>query len=130
MTPGFAASTLELERLAAALEDVEGGPVPVGALDVTMYRDDLRHGKLRAPEPTHIPPGGIDGRTVVVGKPAARVCIRSRWSTGANSVLNVPPTRWVGLSGTRSVGCSCSSASSRRSKVSYSASLTVGALRT
>jgi len=28
-------------RLAAKLGEIEGGPVPVGALDVTMYRDDI-----------------------------------------------------------------------------------------
>ncbi len=48
-------------RLGAILEDV-----PVGALDVTMYRDDLAKNPTRAPSPTDIPPGGIDGKTVVL----------------------------------------------------------------
>jgi pyrimidine operon attenuation protein / uracil phosphoribosyltransferase len=53
-------------RLAARMAAVEGVAVPHGALDVTMYRDDLR---LRGPRPlgrTEIPPGGVDGRVVVL----------------------------------------------------------------
>lgn len=50
------------ERL-AAIENVE---VPVGALDVTMYRDDLRLRGVRALEETDIPPAGIDDLTVVL----------------------------------------------------------------
>jgi pyrimidine operon attenuation protein/uracil phosphoribosyltransferase len=38
----------------------------VGSLDVTMYRDDLRMRPARTLLPTDIPPGGIDGRTVVL----------------------------------------------------------------
>ena len=38
----------------------------VGALDVTMYRDDLRSQPTRSPQPTRIPAGGIDGKTVVL----------------------------------------------------------------
>lgn len=37
----------------------------VGALDVTMYRDDLSRNPTRAPQPTSLP-GPIDGRTVVL----------------------------------------------------------------
>ena len=40
--------------------------VPVGSLDVTMYRDDLRLRGVRPLEPTDIPPGGIDGKIVVL----------------------------------------------------------------
>jgi pyrimidine operon attenuation protein/uracil phosphoribosyltransferase len=40
--------------------------VPVGALDVTMYRDDLRLRPARALEPTEIPAGGVDGKIVVL----------------------------------------------------------------
>jgi pyrimidine operon attenuation protein/uracil phosphoribosyltransferase len=53
-------------RLAAAIAAVEGSEVPVGALDVTMYRADLRLRPARALEHTDLPPGGIDGRTVVL----------------------------------------------------------------
>ncbi len=45
---------------------VSGQSVPVGALDVTMYRDDLHRNPTRAPQPTQIPPGGIDGKIVVL----------------------------------------------------------------
>ncbi|MFT4229690.1 MAG: bifunctional pyr operon transcriptional regulator/uracil phosphoribosyltransferase PyrR [Microbacterium sp.] len=54
------------ERIAALIGDIAGAPVPVGALDVTMYRDDLHRNPTRAPHPTQIPPGGIDGKTVVL----------------------------------------------------------------
>ncbi|MGZ4633231.1 MAG: bifunctional pyr operon transcriptional regulator/uracil phosphoribosyltransferase PyrR [Actinomycetes bacterium] len=53
-------------RLAARIAEVEGAKVPVGALDITMYRDDLRLHPARALEHTDIPAGGIDGRTVVL----------------------------------------------------------------
>jgi pyrimidine operon attenuation protein/uracil phosphoribosyltransferase len=53
-------------RIAERISAVEGLDVPVGSLDVTMYRDDLRMKPARALMPTEIPPGGIDGRTVVL----------------------------------------------------------------
>jgi pyrimidine operon attenuation protein/uracil phosphoribosyltransferase len=53
-------------RIAATLSQIAGAQVPVGALDVTMYRDDLHRHPVRAPQPTEIPPGGIDGRVVVL----------------------------------------------------------------
>ena len=53
-------------RIAAQILDVEGESVPVGALDVTMYRDDLRKHPTRGPQHTEVPPGGIDGKTVVL----------------------------------------------------------------
>lgn len=53
-------------RIAAAIAAIEGEPVPVGSLDITLYRDDLRLRPARALEPTAIPPEGIDGRTVVL----------------------------------------------------------------
>ncbi len=54
------------ERLAALVERFTGEAVPAGSLDVTMYRDDLGRNPTRAPSPTRIPDGGIDGRTVVL----------------------------------------------------------------
>ena len=54
------------ERIAERIASVEGYAVPVGSLDVTMYRDDLRMKPARALLPTQIPTGGIDGRTVVL----------------------------------------------------------------
>jgi pyrimidine operon attenuation protein/uracil phosphoribosyltransferase len=54
-------------RIAAILESIEpGSGVTVGALDVTMYRDDLSRNLTRTPAPTDIPAGGIDAKTVVL----------------------------------------------------------------
>ncbi len=53
-------------RLAAQLAEVEGHEVPVGTLDVTMYRDDLRRKPTRKVEPTLIPAGGIDDKVIVL----------------------------------------------------------------
>ena len=53
-------------RIAAAILENEGAEVPVGALDITFYRDDL---SLVAQQPvvkgTELPTG-IDGRTIVL----------------------------------------------------------------
>ncbi|GAA1653968.1 bifunctional pyr operon transcriptional regulator/uracil phosphoribosyltransferase PyrR [Microbacterium flavum] len=54
------------ERIGALLAEIAGASVPVGALDVTMYRDDLHRNPTRTPRPTSIPAGGIDGKTVVL----------------------------------------------------------------
>jgi pyrimidine operon attenuation protein/uracil phosphoribosyltransferase len=53
-------------RLADKLGAVTGGSVPVGSLDITMYRDDLRLRPARALARTEIPAGGVDGRLVVL----------------------------------------------------------------
>jgi len=61
-------------RIGDILDGIESGSndgagastVTVGALDVTMYRDDLNRNPTRAPSPTAIPIGGIDGKTVVL----------------------------------------------------------------
>jgi pyrimidine operon attenuation protein/uracil phosphoribosyltransferase len=53
-------------RVAERIAAVEGVEVPVGSLDITMYRDDLRKHPARGPQHTEIPAGGIDGRTVVL----------------------------------------------------------------
>jgi pyrimidine operon attenuation protein / uracil phosphoribosyltransferase len=54
------------DRIGTLVSDFSGTSVPVGALDVTMHRDDLHRNPTRAPHPTAIPAGGIDGRTVVL----------------------------------------------------------------
>lgn len=57
------------ERLAARLASVEPGldaAALVGALDVTMYRDDLAQHPTRAIGATSVPAGGIDGKVVVL----------------------------------------------------------------
>mgnify|MGYP000325744273 FL=1 len=53
-------------RIAAILDSIEPGSGTFGALDVTMYRDDLAKNPTRAPARTDIPTGGIDGKTVVL----------------------------------------------------------------
>ena len=54
------------ERIASLISEFGGAAVPVGSLDVTMYRDDLHRNPTRAPHKTEIPAGGIDGRVVVL----------------------------------------------------------------
>jgi pyrimidine operon attenuation protein/uracil phosphoribosyltransferase len=53
-------------RIGAILDEIEPGSGTVGFLDVTMYRDDLAEQPTRAPSPTQIPAGGINGKTVVL----------------------------------------------------------------
>ena len=54
------------ERLAKVIEAKQGVPVPRGAVDITLYRDDL---EVIGPRPivgeTHIP-ADVDGRTVMI----------------------------------------------------------------
>lgn len=54
------------DRIGALVAQFGGAPVPVGALDVTMYRDDLHRNPTRTPQRTRIPAGGIDGKVVVL----------------------------------------------------------------
>jgi pyrimidine operon attenuation protein / uracil phosphoribosyltransferase len=53
-------------RIAERMSEVEDVTVPVGSLDVTMYRDDLRMRPARALLPTDIPAEGIDDRVIVL----------------------------------------------------------------
>jgi pyrimidine operon attenuation protein/uracil phosphoribosyltransferase len=53
-------------RLAARINTFEGIDVPVGVLDVTLHRDDLRLRGVRPLESTVEPPGGVDGKLVVL----------------------------------------------------------------
>ena len=53
-------------RLAALIGEFEGLDVPCGSLDVTMHRDDLRLHPARTLGRTDLPPGGVDGKTVVL----------------------------------------------------------------
>ncbi|SEA77307.1 bifunctional pyr operon transcriptional regulator/uracil phosphoribosyltransferase PyrR [Leifsonia sp. 21MFCrub1.1] len=57
-------------RIAENIQRIEPAAVAspadiVGALDVTMYRDDLSRHPTRTPQPTSLP-GPIDGKTVVL----------------------------------------------------------------
>ena len=53
-------------RLAARIGAFEGAAIPVGSLDVTLHRDDLRLRPARALQHTEVPKDGIDGKTVVL----------------------------------------------------------------
>ncbi len=53
-------------RLAAAIQEFEGETVPVGALDIGLYRDDISTSELRPRiQPTDMPTD-IDGKQVVL----------------------------------------------------------------
>lgn len=54
------------ERLAALVAEIEGREVPVGSLDVTMYRDDLRARPTKTLHQTHFPASGVDDQVVVL----------------------------------------------------------------
>ncbi|HVB43310.1 MAG TPA: bifunctional pyr operon transcriptional regulator/uracil phosphoribosyltransferase PyrR [Streptosporangiaceae bacterium] len=54
------------QRLAARLEQTEGIRVPVGSLDITLYRDDLRLRPARTLGHTEVPASGIEGKVVVL----------------------------------------------------------------
>ncbi|MEI8055998.1 MAG: bifunctional pyr operon transcriptional regulator/uracil phosphoribosyltransferase PyrR [Actinomycetes bacterium] len=54
------------QRIAERIRGIEGLEVPVGSLDITLYRDDLRRTPARALLPTTIPAGGIDDKIVVL----------------------------------------------------------------
>jgi pyrimidine operon attenuation protein/uracil phosphoribosyltransferase len=53
-------------RLAARIEKFAGVAIPVGSLDITLYRDDLRLRGVRPLGATAEPDGGIDGRAVIL----------------------------------------------------------------
>ena len=53
-------------RLAELIAEFSDVTVPVGALDVTLYRDDLRRRPNRPLESTTLPEGGIDDCLVVL----------------------------------------------------------------
>jgi pyrimidine operon attenuation protein/uracil phosphoribosyltransferase len=54
------------QRLAGRMTTFAGGHYPVGALDITLFRDDLRGRPPRALAETSLPTGGVDGLTVVL----------------------------------------------------------------
>ena len=53
-------------RLAAFLFEIEGTAVPVGVMDVTLYRDDLAHASLWPRVQRTEIPFSVEGRTVVL----------------------------------------------------------------
>jgi pyrimidine operon attenuation protein/uracil phosphoribosyltransferase len=54
------------DRLAGRIKDFCGVDVDRGALDITLYRDDLMTKPPRPLEATSIPPGGIDDALVIL----------------------------------------------------------------
>ncbi|MEO6397065.1 MAG: bifunctional pyr operon transcriptional regulator/uracil phosphoribosyltransferase PyrR [Tepidiformaceae bacterium] len=53
-------------RLAKAIEEFEGASVPVGSLDIGLYRDDVtRRGAAPHIRPSDVP-GDVDGSTIVL----------------------------------------------------------------
>jgi pyrimidine operon attenuation protein/uracil phosphoribosyltransferase len=52
-------------RLAAAMGEVEGASIPTGALDITLYRDDLRRNPTRLVGRTRLP-ASVDNAVVVL----------------------------------------------------------------
>ncbi len=54
------------ERIQSVIDEIEPGVSEAGALDITLYRDDLARTPTRAPAPTRIPAGGIDDAVVVL----------------------------------------------------------------
>ena len=53
-------------RLSDRIEAFAGVRLPVGSLDITLYRDDLRLRGVRPLGETVEPEGGIDGHTVIL----------------------------------------------------------------
>jgi pyrimidine operon attenuation protein / uracil phosphoribosyltransferase len=53
-------------RLGERISVFSGVTLPVGSLDITLYRDDLRLRGVRPLGETVEPEGGVDGRTVVL----------------------------------------------------------------
>lgn len=53
-------------RLADKIEEFTGVRPPVGSLDITLYRDDLRTKPHRPLERTSVPEGGVDNALVVL----------------------------------------------------------------
>ncbi len=57
------------QRIGNTLAEIESNsktPIPVGTLDITIYRDDLQFRSQKEVTPTTIPASGIDGKTVIL----------------------------------------------------------------
>ncbi len=52
-------------RIAGAIGSIEGTEVPVGRLDITLYRDDLHTVSAPVVRETHLP-GDIEGKNLVI----------------------------------------------------------------
>jgi len=54
------------KRIAEIISKIEGTPIQVGTLDITLHRDDLRMRPPRALMPTVIPSLGVEDRNVIL----------------------------------------------------------------
>jgi pyrimidine operon attenuation protein/uracil phosphoribosyltransferase len=54
------------ERIGLEMSRITSSSIPVGTLDITLHRDDLRSKPPRALTPTKIPPSGINGKRIVL----------------------------------------------------------------
>ena len=54
------------ERIGLEMSRIASSSIPVGTLDITLHRDDLRSKPPRALTPTKIPPSGINGKRIVL----------------------------------------------------------------
>lgn len=54
------------ERIGLEMSRIDSRSIPVGTLDITLHRDDLRSKPPRALTPTKIPSSGIDGKRIVL----------------------------------------------------------------
>ncbi|WP_134323072.1 bifunctional pyr operon transcriptional regulator/uracil phosphoribosyltransferase PyrR [Cumulibacter soli] len=54
------------ERIRSRIEAFSAQRLPIGVLDITLYRDDLRTRGVRPLEHSYEPEGGIDQKTVVL----------------------------------------------------------------
>lgn len=54
------------QRLVSEIFAIEKNDVPIGTLDITLHRDDLRTRPPKPLSPTHIPASGIENRDVIL----------------------------------------------------------------
>jgi pyrimidine operon attenuation protein/uracil phosphoribosyltransferase len=54
------------KRLAANIEEFAGQKIPVGALDISLYRDDLSSLELKPEVKSTDIPGSVDGKAIVL----------------------------------------------------------------
>lgn len=54
------------ERISSKLSEIQNRQIQVGAIDITMFRDDLRLRPAKALLPTKIPTGGLDKKLVIL----------------------------------------------------------------
>ena len=53
-------------RISTIMSEIEGREIPVGTLDITLYRDDLRLRPPRTIMATSIPAFGVEGRDLIL----------------------------------------------------------------